>query len=175
MSREEFLHDARNNDLNHRILLWESMQLTTGKVVEFGSGHGSTPYLGKHCFETNRKFESYENNESWSEITKASLVSDWDLINLNCVDVLFIDHAPGERRREDIQKYKDIAKILVIHDSEPAQDHGYQMRHLFPSFKYWVEIRANGAWATMVSNFVDLSSSLGKGNDGYDYIIENGR
>lgn len=177
MTREEFLHDATNNDLNHRILLWEAMQLTDGNVVEFGSGHGSTPYLRPYCKETNREFESYDNNKDWCSATGATLVenNEWDKLNITDVDVLFIDHAPGEDRKFQIQKYKDIAKILVIHDTEPPADHGYQTRQHYPQFKYWVEIRSNGAWCTMVSNYIDLSSTIGKGNDNYPYKIENAK
>jgi len=177
MKRKDFLEGATNNDQNHRILSWEALQLTTGNVVEFGSGHGSTPYFRRYCTDTKRGFRSYDNNKEWAEATGAILVNDnkWDEINLTDVDVLFIDHAPGEDRKFQIQKYKDIAKILVIHDTEPPADHGYQTRQYYPQFKYWVEIRSNGAWCTMVSNFVDLSSTHGKGNDGYDYIITNAK
>lgn len=163
MTREEFLHDVTNNDLNHRILLWEAMKLTTGKVVEFGSGHGSTPYLRQHCSDLDREFQSYDHNPDWCKATGATLVdnADWEKINVTNVDVLFIDHAPGERRKDDIVKYKDIAKILVIHDTEPPADHGYQTRQHYPGFKYWVEIRTNGAWATAVSNHIDLAPMVG--------------
>ncbi len=175
MNRQEFLHDVVNNDLDHRILLWEAIQLTTGKVVEFGSGHGSTPYLYQHCKDSKRPFESYDHNLDWCKATGATFVpnADWEKLNITDADVLFIDHAPGERRKEDIVKYKDIAKILVIHDTEPPADHGYQTRQYYPSFKYWVEIRTNGAWATMVSNHIDLDSTIGIKHE--HYTIVNGR
>ena len=175
MTREEFLHDANNNDLNHRILLWEAMELTNGSVIELGSGHGSTPYLRDYCRHNKRSFRSYDNNKEWSDVTGATLITDWSALNIKEVDVLFIDHAPGEDRQYRIKEYAYIAKILVIHDSEPAQDHGYQTRQHYPSFRYWVEIQTNGAWCTMVSNFIDLSSTIGKGNDIYPYKIVNGK
>lgn len=177
MTKEEFLHDVVNNDLNHRILLWEALHLTNGKVVEFGSGHGSTPYLRKHCLDTDRPFESYDHNKDWCEATGATLVpnADWESVDIKEVDVLFIDHAPGERRKEDIKKYAYIAKVIVIHDTEPPADHGYQTRALYPSFLHHVEIRSNGAWCTMVSNFVDLKETIGKSIDIYPYKIVNGR
>ena len=172
MTKDQFLEGVNNNDLNHRILLWEALQLTTGKVVEFGSGHGSTPYLRKYCSDVARTFESYDHNKEWSEATGATLIpnADWDNINLTDVGVLFIDHAPGERRKEDIVKYKDLSKILVIHDTEPPADHGYQTRQHYPGFKYWVEVRTNGAWATMVSNHVDLTPAVGQGNEHYTIV-----
>ena len=172
MTREEFLHDCNNNDLNHRILLWEAMRLTTGKVIEFGSGHGSTPYLRQHCSDTEREFQSYDHNKEWAEATGATLVpfGNWGKLELNNIDVLFIDHAPGEDRKLRIEQYKDSAQILVIHDTEPPADHGYQTRQHYPGFKYWVEIRTNGAWATMVSNHVDLESAVGVTWDKYTIV-----
>lgn len=163
MEKSKFL-EGINNDVNHRVLLYEAIRLTTGLVAEFGSGHGSTPYLRKHCKDIARDFISFENNEEWANATGATLIDDWDKINI-APDVLFIDHAPGERRKEDIKKYANIAKIIVIHDTEPAADYGYQMRQHFDSFKYWVELETNGAWATMVSNFIDLKNT--KGNNQY--------
>lgn len=172
MTKAEFLEGVNNNDLDHRILLWEAMQLTTGKVVEFGSGHGSTPYLKQHCKDEERFFQSFDHNKDWASATGAVLVPDanWDNIQLNEVDVLFIDHAPGEDRKTRIAQYKDIAKIIVIHDTEPPADHGYQTRALYPQFKYWVEVRTNGAWATMVSNHIDLTPTVGQGNEFYTIV-----
>lgn len=167
MTREEFLNGV-NNDTDHRILLWEAMRLTTGKVVEFGSGHGSTPYLRQHCNDIDRPFFSFENNPEWAARTGAKLLSevgaaDWkDLVLTDHLGILFIDHAPGERRKLDLQKYARQADIIVIHDTETGQaDAGYQVRQHFKRFKYCVEVKTDGAWATMVSNFIDLSSCVG--------------
>lgn len=160
MEKSEFLKGI-NNDTDHRVLLWEAMKLTHGSVVEFGSGHGSTPFLRQHCEDTDRLFESYENNPEWAKATGADLISAWENLFV-APDVLFIDHAPGERRKFDIEKYKDIAKIIVVHDTELGQaDAGYQVRRLFPQFKYCVEVKTDGAWASMLSNYIDLSGCVG--------------
>jgi hypothetical protein len=160
MTKEQFL-SGMDNACNHRILLWEALQLTDGKVIEFGSGHGSTPFLRAYCEAHQREFESYENNPVWAEMTGSTLVDNWDEVVVNDCDVLFIDHAPGERRKIDIVKHTNSCKIMVIHDTEPAADHGYQMRHLFKYSKYAVEYRSEGAWATMISNEIDLTVLVG--------------
>lgn len=176
MTKEEFLEGVTNNDLDHRILLWEALELTkSGLVVEFGSGHGSTPYLRQYCQFNSpgfsaRPFLSFDHNKQWAEATGATLVENADWENLKIagdISVLFIDHAPGERRKEDLVKYKDLAEIIVIHDTEPPADHGYQCRQHFQLFKYCVEVKTNGAWATMLSNFIDLSVCVGRGNEHY--------
>jgi len=171
MTKEDFLKEATNNDLNHRIGLWGALCLTDGKVVEFGSGHGSTPYLRQFCKDANREFESYDEKQSWCDQTGATLVTDWEKLNIENVDVLFIDHAPGERRKFDLVKYKDIAKIIVIHDTEPTGAGDYQVRQHFDKFKYKQEIKSiqhkegAGCWATILSNHIDLSILIGEGNE----------
>jgi hypothetical protein len=176
MNREEFLKGIDNMS-NHRFLLWEALHITAhylgvDPVVEFGSGHGSTPYLKRFCDTYPRRFYSYDSDPEWCRKTGAELVSNWDDVNFETCSVLFLDHAPGERRKIDLLKYKDIAKVLVIHDSEPAgwNASDYQVRDLFTEFKYKVDlvpIQGNGAWATMLSNHIDLSYCVGKTFEGY--------
>lgn len=161
MTRDKFLIDLEDY-CNHRILLWEAMQLTKGKVVEFGSGNGSTPFLRLHCKNKQRKFESYDNNPEWAINTGAKLVSDWEQINPSAIHVLLIDHAPGERRQYELLRFKNKAKIIVIHDSEPIGAGDYRVRQHFNQFKYCVEIGKDGCWATMLSNEIDLTPCIGK-------------
>lgn len=168
MKKEAFLKDLDNMS-NHRILLWEALQLTAGKVVEMGSGFGSTPYLRQFCEDNDRFFESYDSNFEWSCKTKAAHITNWENLHVGYPDVLFIDHAPGERRQYDLVKFKDLAKIIVIHDSEPTGGGDYRVRQHFELFKYCVEVKTNGAWATMLSNHIDLSACIG--NKFEDYTI----
>lgn len=167
MTKEDFLKDVANWD-NHRYLLWPALQVTEGPVVEFGIGHGSTPFLHEYC--SDRKLYSYENNLEWldqfkhlkSENHKLFFVKDWDDVELDQVDVLLIDHSPGSRRKEDLAKYANIAKIIVLHDSEipgwNASD--YQVRPVFSKFKYTKDLQPEyhgGAWASILSNFIDVT------------------
>lgn len=163
MTKEDFLKDVQNWD-NHRHLLWEALELTKGEIVEMGMGQGSTPFLHQYAKDSGRDLYSYENNLEWyskfteyvSEFHKLTYTIDWDLVSRNhkSPSVLFIDHAPGERRKIDLEKFSNMAKIIVIHDTEPAADHGYQVRSVLKKFKYIKEYESPGAWASMVSNFV---------------------
>lgn len=49
----------------------------------------------------------------------------------------------------------------MAHDTEPAADHGYKMRQHFGLFKYVVEVKTSGAWATAMSNEYDLTQWIG--------------
>jgi hypothetical protein len=127
-------------------------------------GHGSTPFLYEYCKNFGRELFSYENNLEWFEKCQkfnpknGTFISDWDIVGENHLtpSVLFIDHAPGERRKIDLERFALRARIIVIHDSEPAADHGYQMRQHKSLFKYWKDYESNGAWASMASNFIEF-------------------
>lgn len=165
MTKEEFLKDVQNWD-NHRHLLWLALEATTGDVVEMGMGQGSTPFLHQYCKDAGRKLFSYDNNLEWSSNFESyawtghsiTHLVDWDTVSVKhpTPSVVLIDHAPGERRKIDIPLFADKAKIIVCHDTEPAADHGYQMRAELAKFKYIKEHQSPGAWASMVSNFIKL-------------------
>lgn len=168
MTREEFLKDVTNFS-NHRYLLWEALEETKGDIVEFGMGFGSTPFLRQYAIDSNRHLFSYENNLDWFEkfpykhcdYHEMMWLSDWDEAKHEEIDVLLIDHAPGERRKVDIQRFADIAKIIVVHDSEPIgwNSSDYQVRPLFSNFKYVKDLKSDysgGAWATVLSNEIDV-------------------
>lgn len=162
MKQHEFT-DNPTNDTHFRIFLWLALGETTGDVLELGCGYGSTPYLQKYCKEKNRYLLSCDSKMEWaSKFPDAVYYKSWDEFNWKReFDVALVDHAPGEHRKFAIELLKPTTKILVIHDSEPPADHGYQMRQHFDKFKYCVEIKTGGAWSTMVSDSVDLSKFIG--------------
>lgn len=159
MTKEEFIGDIENWD-NHRILLYFALTLTKGKVIEYGSGKGSTPYLRQYCIDNMRLFETYDFNKEWAAQMNSFYVSDWDSICPNG-SVILIDHSPGERRTIDIPRLADNFEILVIHDSEPAAD-GYDVRKHFKDFNYVVELKTTGAWTTALSNTIDITKWIGE-------------
>lgn len=155
-----------NNDLSYYPLLFMALESTKGDVVEMGTGHGSTKLLHDYC-EGKRDLFSYDEKEEWgskfynlrTEGHDVEVIKDWDFVERRHQDaeVIFIDHAPGERRKEDILNFQRTKGILVCHDTEPAADHGYQMRQHFGLFKYKVEVQTSGAWATALSNEIDIT------------------
>jgi hypothetical protein len=165
MTKQEFLEGVQNWD-NHRRVLWPSLMGTMGDIVEMGMGQGSTPFLHDFVQHSNRKLFSYDNNLEWSnkfkhlETDKHKIfhVTDWDDVFKahKHPHVVLIDHAPGERRWEDIKKYANNAKIICIHDSEPAAT-GYMLYKIWHLFKYRIDYKTDGAWASAVSNFIDVT------------------
>lgn len=161
MTDEQFLYGVENWS-NHRILLLESLKLTEGDVVECGMGHGSTPFLYQWCKDAGRTLYSYENNLEWHDKCKqfnpenSFLIHDWnDVAEKHLTpSILFLDESPGEHRKIFLELFALRARIICIHDSEPAADHGYQMRQHIPKFAYWKDHTSSGAWASMASNFI---------------------
>jgi len=164
-----------NGTGNHRILLFAALELTkeinadsiginSDLVIEYGSGHQSTPHLAEYCEHNDREFKSFENHPEWAEKTHATLIKDWNEMPTADCGVLLIDHAPGEQREFDIVKNKDAALIIVVHDTEIAADHGYNMRHTFSQFQYAAEINPDGggAGAAILSNHIDLTWLIGQ-------------
>lgn len=170
-----------NNDLSYYPLLYKALEATKGEIIEMGTGHGSTPLLHEYATRYKRFLESYETEKTWlSEFeTLENQYHSFTLVCRECWDscsnmhpnpsVVFIDHAPGERRKEDILKFKDSAEIIVIHDTEPTGAGDYQVRQHFGKFKYVVEVMSNapnpheaGAWATALSNTVDITKWVGE-------------
>lgn len=165
MTKDEFLAGVSNWS-NHRHLLWDALELTSGDVIELGCGDGSTPFLSRYCKARGRMLYSYEGDLDWydrmkmyrEDHHKVIYVKNWDDVSAGHVlcGVVLIDHAPGERRKVDIQRFAQTASIIVAHDTEPAADHGYQMRPVLRTFKYMRDFTSDGAWASIASNFIPV-------------------
>jgi hypothetical protein len=166
MTKLEFLRDVQNWN-NHLYLLWGALENTEGPVVEMGMGHGSTPFLHEYCKDAGRELYSYETDKNWMDKFKNlanglhthGLVHDWDLVHQKhkFADVVLIDHAPGERRKEDIELWRFRCEYLVAHDTEPAADGGYKMRERLAFYRFLKDYKTEGAWATVVSMKNDVS------------------
>lgn len=150
---------------SHRPLLYAALENTNGDVVEFGSGEGSTLLLNEYCEQQEREFTSFESNPEWfnkmvEKFPDLIFVKNWDHVILGTkrIGVLFIDHAPGERRKFDIDKYRSQADVIVVHDTEMSADYGYKMSTVLDSFKYRKDFRPERyAHTTAVSETIDIS------------------
>jgi hypothetical protein len=158
-----FLKDVQGWS-SHRPLLFLSLELTKGPVIEFGCGDGSTPYLSKYCHDTERVFKSYDSNQEWALKHGATLITDWyDNAPYEKCGVAFLDHAPGEMRWVSVLKFLDKADIIVIHDSEEGGAGNYMYDNIWHKFKYRLNYNktGGGAGATALSNKIDLNQYRG--------------
>lgn len=193
MDKERFLNGIQplNDWNNHLILLWLALiETRTGDVLELGCGDGSTRQLYEFCHEHKRMCYSYDNDQKYIDrfLMEYSpyqqfhkVVNNWNIAH-ECKhpSVVLIDHAPGERRVDDIRHYANRAGILVIHDTQPpptAADYKYET--IWPLFKYRVNLEVdinheagdNRTWASAVSNHYDVTKWSGIKTGREDYRI----
>lgn len=170
-----FLKAITGNWNNHLPLLLLSLAITGGNVVELGSGEGSTHLLRMDCQATKRIFQSFDNNQEWCKKTGASYIENWgDLIEKALQHhhgLIFIDHAPGERRHLDAIALANAADILVLHDTEEGGAGNYQFHKIWHLFKYRLNYNktGGGAGATAVSNKIDLNQFRGLSLGAYTF------
>ena len=137
----------------------------SGPVLELGAGEFSTAMLHAMCAATNRRLVTIDHDPNWvarfaayrSENHRVETMS-WDDIPDERWAVVFIDHAPAERRRIDIEKLRDRCELMVVHDTE---DHRYgYTEELFAAFAHRVDYKRLSPWTTVLSMTRDLSSLL---------------
>ena len=69
-----------------------------------------------------------------------------------------MDCAPAEIRKELIEKYANIAKVIVVHDSEESSSFCYDLIGILSTFKYRINYEPIGnPHTTIISNFIDVS------------------
>lgn len=150
-------------------LLWVALENTQGDVIELGMGDGSTEKLHEYCKHNARTLYSYDSNLEWFRKferfrTDRHFVEyvghNWQPMieaHREKIGVLFSDEAPGEMRKYNVSMFCNTAQVIVVHDSEPGNDHGYKFSLIRPLFRYSKDFEYPGANATAFSNFLDVS------------------
>jgi len=132
-----------------------------GPVLELGSGWSSTLLLNEMCKASGRKLRTIDSDMNWlSQFEKLKSqdhelvhAPDWDVAVADTLgtewSVIFIDHAPAERRIVDIEKLANKAEFIVIHDTE---DPTYNYGPTLAKFKYAFEYRQMSPYTSVFSN-----------------------
>lgn len=150
-------------------MLLEAMARTNGDVLELGPGVFSTPLLHWLCERQKRNLVTIENNWHWHRFVKPYLTTDrhqfifvrnWDdaepYINKEW-DVALIDHSPSDRRIVEIEKLANLAKYLVVHDSEPWKEREFHYSRIYPLFKYRFNFDKVDHQTAVLSNFYPVN------------------
>lgn len=150
------------------------MNKTDGDVLELGIGLFSTPYLHYACTAQKRYLLSLENDAGWlrhfkssdfihflyeNEYHKLESVEDYKTTPLieKEWDVVLIDQTPDDSRRVTAKRLANLAKYIVIHDSnENDGKDKYKYSEIYPLFKYKKVWDKDDRHATVLSNFVEL-------------------
>lgn len=157
--------ELKASEGSHIPVLIKVMENSAGDVLELGTGLNSTPVLHWLCNATKRKMDSYESIPMFHRIAwnyendfhKVHFVKDWDkdLKIDQHWGVVFIDHAPGTRRVEEMIRLANSADYVIIHDSEPKSDWHYNYSKGFHAYKFKYDYTKAYPNTTILSNFKD--------------------
>ncbi len=150
--------------MTHQMPLAACMAATRGPVLELGAGNFSTPLLHGLCLPTQRRLVTVESNGEWAErfdsmnnawhrVLNVANYDDFDVTS-SAWSVVFVDHAPADRRVLDLRRIRGRAELIVIHDTE---EQVYDYETVLPEFRYRVDCKLWTTWTTIVSNTDDLS------------------
>ena len=153
---------------SHLSVLIRLMEMTDGPVLELGTGFFSTTYLHHACYLRNRKLVSYESDPQyfkflkkvetpWHEIHKVD--ENWDIQEVkrgvhsdDKWSIVFIDF-----KRKDLAKMlRNSAYYVVVHDSQPRDEHLYNYKTLNKWFKRRYDCTKFDPHTTVVSNYKEL-------------------
>ncbi len=154
---------------------------TSGTVIELGMGDFSTTILHTLCKHLNRKLISAETSKEWMNKFK-DLETDfhifeyvpvyentineinpekhlWNVIGTgeDLVGVVLVDNRPGDRRKDDIERFAYRSQIVVVHDTEAKS---YEYEPSLKLYKYRLDYKRYNVYTTLVSNFIDVSKLL---------------
>jgi hypothetical protein len=147
----------------HQPVLEHTVKNTTGAVLEIGCGYSSTEFLHNLC--EGRTLVTLETDTEWYKlfehlkspnhiILNASSYDAFDsLVRYSDWSVVFIDHAPGERRNIEIKKVTGI-QFVVIHDTH---DPAYEYEKTLPLYKFHYKYEKLNPYTSVVSNIDNLN------------------
>lgn len=144
-----------------------AVMATKGIIMEFGMGDYSTTVLHEIARYQDRPLISLEGHKDWlnnfidlkTPMHQIHHVTNWDEVKIPMgVGVAFVDHAPAERRKVEIERLKDIAQIVVVHDSEKLRYYGYAP--VFAKFKYQKEYQRYSKKTMLLSNTIDVGEII---------------
>lgn len=141
--------------VSHFAVLAALVHRTVGKVLELGVGWGSTPMLRLMCKD---RLESYDNSMAWAHKFGVPWVNDWKKWEPEhpSYDVIFIDCAPDEYRKDLAARFKNRAKFIVCHDAECDTEHGgggnYQYDLVIDQFRHVTFYRTLRPHTLILSN-----------------------
>ncbi len=156
----------------HITPLIAAVMSTYSNVIEMGMGDYSTPLLheiikSEIYHGKDRRLISVESDLAWAKNFE-DLKTPWhELLHINDwkdfefpddISVMFIDHAPAERRIVDIEKFKNRVSVIVVHDTEKTNYYGYE--RILSKFKYRFEYERYSKRTTLLSNTIDVTKIL---------------
>jgi hypothetical protein len=155
---------------------------TKGPILELGTGVYSGVFID--FLAKGRKIISTDTDETWLNEVKKEFETDlhkfvkiecnndpieynkqmdiFKNIYLDNYSIVFIDHGMISERQSDIVRFKDIAELIVVHDSSYTSNQGhdditYKYNKHISSFKYTYEYTKMWPFTCVMSDINNLS------------------
>lgn len=152
---------------SHLPVILQALHLTSGDVLELGVGFFSTPVLHWTCALQKRYLLSLENNRRWhrwfsavyaTERHRIDFVPSWDKAAIERPwNIAVVDHSPDFRRKIEIARLANLAKYIIVHDSDGRYSRNYHLEEIYPLFKYRF-VHSPDPGTTVLSNFVNVNN-----------------
>lgn len=142
----------------HLPVLIKLLSITTGDVLEVGTGIYSTPFLHWACFLQGRKLVSIENDDEYMTFAQ-QFESDTHKVVKEVPsegewDIIFVDSFPIEERESIVKKITNRAQYIIVHDSTPESwSENYK-----GLFKYRLDYTKCDPYTVIFSNFINVSN-----------------
>lgn len=131
----------------HFPMLIKLVQMTTGPIIEVGSGLFSTPLLHWLCFENKRKLLTLEQHQHYMDFAQKFRSENHEVLLVKHLErydwkghasVVFIDHSPKKPRTrgDDALLFKGKADYIILHDAGPHAKTKYGYQQLYDKFNY---------------------------------------
>jgi len=154
---------------SHSTLLTAAFQVTTGPVLELGTGLGSTPMLHGLCGSTKRLLHSVESNRPWFDELTPEYKRDWHTFRFteNFLHLpeyqkewglVFVDHGIINERHVSIMALSEVP-MIVVHDTCHPRLYNYE--EAFSHFKFRYDLSLYGPQTSVVSNTEDVETIFG--------------
>lgn len=154
----------------HIPMLVKTFELSSGDVLELGSGYFSTTLLRWLCQMARRTLYSYELSNYWyqkaidrpASFHKVVKISgDWNEAKIDRHwGMVLVDHSPDERRWVEINRLANWAEYLIIHDSNFSEVKQYGYEKIWDLFKFRYDYTKLNPHTAVVSNFHDLKEFI---------------
>ena len=161
------MRDNRPDGASHIPVLVKVFNASFGPVLELGAGPFSTPVLHALCADKGRKLITYENNKEYydrfkrfaTDTHEIILIDDWDKAETykEHWGMAFVDHAPAQRRANEVKYLRNITGYVVVHDTDPKYEKDYQFSGVFDAYRYRCDYTKLSPHTTVLSDAYDPS------------------
>lgn len=173
-----YLKNAKRMDAfsTHQPVLIHTLNtIIEGDVLEFGMGWNSTPLMHLLCGIQGRNLLSVDTDKNWFD-KFIGYEAPWHRLQLSAQKpiydgvhsmfdkhyaIAFIDAAPAEIRQPVIERIKDIADYVIVHDSECTfQGKVNVYKYDFSMYKHVLHFRPMNPATSVLSNLEEIDPEL---------------